>query len=182
MRQRADQVERWRPEAAHGLEGRLSLLRLAGIAPHNTTHRLVVQRLRERWPGRYGQKRKQAIDVFRRLGDKLTIPLHDLGCLAEGPEHRPGMHGADRVQPKQERGDDAEVATTATHSPEQVSVFFGTGGDETSIRQDHIHGEEIVNGETTGTGQMAKPATQGESANTSGGDDTARAWPGQRRA
>src|SRR5256885_1993978 len=119
MRQWADQVESRRPKAAHGLEGRLSLLRLASVAPHDTTHRLVVERLRERWLGRYDQKRKQAVDVFRRLGDKLTVPLEDLGCLAEGPEHRPGMHGADRVQPKQERGDHAEVAAAATHPPEQ---------------------------------------------------------------
>src|SRR5215510_2374103 len=67
IRQRADQIERRRSEAAYGLEGRLSLLLPAGIAPHNTTHRLVVQMFREGRPRRYGQESEEAIDIFRRL-------------------------------------------------------------------------------------------------------------------
>src|SRR5215510_16398654 len=102
IRQRADQIERRRPEAADGLEGCLSLLLPAGIAPHNPAHRLVVQMFREGWPRRYAQESEEATDIFRRLGDKLTIPLHDLGCLAEWPQHRPAIDGADRVQTKQE--------------------------------------------------------------------------------
>jgi len=102
MRQRADQIERRWPEAADGLEGCRSLLLPAGIAPPNTTHQLVVQMFREGWPRRYGQESEEAIHIFRRLGDKLTVPLHDLGCLAEWPQHRPAIDGADRVQPKQE--------------------------------------------------------------------------------
>ena len=102
MRKWADQIERRRPEAADGLESCLSLLLSAGIAPHNTTHHLVVQMFREGWPRRYDQESEEAIYIFRRLGDKLTVPLHDLGCLAEWPQHRPGIDSADRVQPKQE--------------------------------------------------------------------------------
>src|SRR5262245_31073590 len=117
--ERADQIERRRPEAADGLEGCLSLLLSAGIAPYNTTHRLVVQMLREGWPRRYGQESDEATHIFRRLDDKLTVPLHDLGCLVEWPQHRSAVDGADRVQPKQEGGDDAKVATTTAYSPEQ---------------------------------------------------------------
>src|SRR5215475_15501657 len=124
MRQRADQIERRRPEAADGLEGCLSLLLPAGIAPHNTTHRLVVQMFREGRPGRYAQESKEATDIFRRLGDKLAVPLHDLGCLAEWPQHRPAIDGADRVQTKQERGNDTKVATTTADAPEQVGILF----------------------------------------------------------
>src|SRR5215510_10098879 len=102
IREWADQIERRRPAAADGLESCLSLLLPASIAPHNPTHRLVVQMFREGRPRRYGQESEEAIDIFRRLGDKLTVPLHDLGCLAEGPQHWPGIEGADRVQPKQE--------------------------------------------------------------------------------
>src|SRR5262245_64734390 len=72
IRQRANQIERWRPEAADGLEGGLRLLVPAGIAPHNPTHRLVVQMVREGWPRRYGQEREEAIDIVRRLGAKRT--------------------------------------------------------------------------------------------------------------
>src|SRR5262245_40588971 len=73
IRQRADQIERWWPEAADGLESCLSLLLSAGIAPYNTTHRLVVQMFREGWPRRYSQESDEATDIFRRLGDKLTV-------------------------------------------------------------------------------------------------------------
>src|SRR5262245_57690435 len=72
MRERADQIERRRPEATDGLESCLSLLLSAGIAPHNTTHYLVVQMFREGWPRRYGQESEEAIHIVRRLGDKLT--------------------------------------------------------------------------------------------------------------
>src|SRR5262245_2264040 len=102
IRQRADQIERWRPEAADGLESCLSLLLSAGIAPHNTTHYLVVEMFREGRPRRDGQGREEATNIVRRLCDKLPVPLHDLGGLAEGPQHRPAIDGADRVQPKQE--------------------------------------------------------------------------------
>src|SRR5467141_2896207 len=102
MRQRADQIERRWLEAADGLEGCRSLLLPAGIAPHNTTHHLVVQMFWEGWPRRYGQESEEAIHIFRRLGDQLTVPLHDLGCLAAWPQHRPAIDGTDRVQPKQE--------------------------------------------------------------------------------
>src|SRR5215470_3939385 len=148
IRQRANQIERWRPEAAAGLEGGLSLLWPAGIAPHNATHRLVVQMFREGRPRRDGQESDEAINIFRRLGDKLTVPLHDLGCLVEWPQHRPTIDGADRVQPKQEGGDDTKVAPTTADAPEQVGILFRTGGDQPSIRQDQIHGKEIVHGET----------------------------------
>ncbi len=50
-------------------------------------------------------------------------------------------------------------------------MLFGTGGDQTPVCQDHIDGEEIVNGEATCAGQMAEPATQGQSAHASGGDN-----------
>src|SRR4029453_11312930 len=123
IRQRANQIERWRPEAADGLESCLSLLLSAGIAPHNPTHRLVVQMFREGWPRRYGQESEEAIHIFRRLGDKLTVPLHDLGCLVEWPQHRPAIDGADRVQAKQEGGDDAKVTTTTADAPEQVGML-----------------------------------------------------------
>src|SRR5499427_6386743 len=129
--------------------------------------------LRKGRPRRYSQESDEATDIFRRLGDKLTIPLHDLGCLAEGPQHRPAIDSTDRMQPKQEGGDDAKVATTTAYAPEQVGILFSTGGDQTSICQDHIHGEEIVNGETAFTGQMAELPAQGEAANASGGDNTA---------
>jgi hypothetical protein len=71
------------------------------------------------------------------------------------------MHRVDRVQSEQKRRDHTKVTAAATHRPEQISVFFGTGSDEPSIRQNHIHGEQLVNGEATGTGQVADAAHPG---------------------
>src|SRR5262249_1198821 len=99
-------------------------------------------------------------------GQQLLSPLH-------GPQHRPAIDRADGMQPEQERGHHAEVAPPAAHGPEEVAVVLGVGGDEATVRQHHIHAEQVVDSQAVGACEIADAAAQGEAADAGGGDEAA---------
>ena len=81
--------------------------------------------LGERRPRRDDEEGEEAVDLTRRLGDELAIPLQHLDAVLDVPEHRAGVVGVDRVRLEQERRDHAEVAAAAAHRPEQIGVLLG---------------------------------------------------------
>ena len=65
-----------------------------------------------------------------------------------------------RVQPEQEGGDHPKISTTTPQCPEEIRVDFLAGGDKTAVRQDHIHFEHIVDGQTVSSGDVSGSAAQ----------------------
>ena len=90
------------------------------------------------------------------------------------PEHRPGVEVLDRVQPEEERGDDAEVAAAAAQRPEEIGVLRLAGGDEAAVGEHDVGLEQIVDGQPELAREVAQPAAEGDAADAGGGDDAAR--------
>ena len=53
-------------------------------------------------------------------------------------------------------------------------MLVGIGGDEAAVGQDHVHLEQIVDGEAIAARQVAQPAAEGDPADAGGGDDAVR--------
>src|SRR4051812_40875994 len=65
-----------------------------------------------------------------------------------------------------EGGDHAEVAATATQTPEEVGVFGGARDQQGALRGDDIGGQEVVARQAVLPCQPAKAAAQGQAGNT----------------
>ena len=161
-------------KARMGLNTRSAFLTGPGVAPDDATHLLVVQMLRERWPGRHREKRKEAVDVAGRFRHEAAIPPHHVGCILERPEHRSRVVRLNRMGLEQQRRHDAEVAAAATHRPEQIGVLPGTRGHEPAVSQHDVHGEQVVDGEAALTRQMTDSAAKREAAHSGRRDDARR--------
>ncbi len=133
-----------------------------------------MQILRERWRRRDDEDAEPAVEVLRRLGDEVAIPPHDLGGLVNRPEGRPADHRADRMQPEEERRDDAEVAASTPDRPKEIRMLVGVGRDKAAIGQDDVHGQQVVDGQAIFARQVTQAATKGKAADAGGGDEAAR--------
>ena len=80
----------------------------------------------------------------------------------------------------QERGDDTKVAVAASDHPEKVGVFVSVGGDPPSLRQHHIHGEQIVHGEAVPVRQVTVSTPEGQPTDTGGRDGAAHCRQAKR--
>jgi hypothetical protein len=67
------------------------------------------------------------------------------------------------VQLVQERGDDAEVATTTAYGPEQVGMFVGAGCDKAAIGEDHVNAQQVVDRQAQCTREVAGASAQRQS-------------------
>src|SRR5713101_4458031 len=74
MRNRPDEVERGRLEAANRFEDLLRFLGRSRVAPHDAAHLLEVQMLRERWSWWYGEKCEKSIERVRGFLDETAVP------------------------------------------------------------------------------------------------------------
>ncbi len=174
VRYRADPVQERRAELLPDRrEGCLGLVERAGGAPDDAAHRLPPQVLREGRRRGHGQEGEEAVELVGRRREEVPVPAQDVGGALQGPEHRPGVDGVDRVEPEEERGDDAEVAAAAAQGPEEVRVLGRAGRHEPPVGQHDVGFEEVVDRQAAGAGQVAEAAAEGEAADAGGGDDAA---------
>ena len=170
-RNRPGKVHRGRRERADRLEDVAGLGGVARVAPHDHAHLLQVVLLREHRYGRHGDEAEPAVEILRGVHDEVAPEAEDLPPLAERPEDRPAVDGADRIAAEQERGHDPEVATAAAQGPEEVGVLARARGDEAAVGQDQVRLEEVVDREAVTARQVADSAAQREAADAGGGDE-----------
>jgi hypothetical protein len=130
-----------------------------------------MQLLRERRGGRNACEQEEAAELLRRGQDELAVPAQDVAGGLEVPEHRPGDHVADGVQPRGERGDDSKVAAAAADRPEQVGLGALVGVDDASVCQHDLRAEDVVDREPGPACQVADAAAEHQPARAGGRDD-----------
>src|SRR2546428_4542633 len=81
---------------------------------------------------------------------------------------------AHRMKLELEGRNDAEVAPTAPHAPEQVLVLRGAGSQDVASRGDHLDGEQVVAGEAVLASKAAHPAAEPQPPHTGMSDDARR--------
>ncbi len=173
-RNRPSDVDRWRAKRPNRREPLGSRLQWTRVAPYDHTHLLHLILLGEGRHRRHRYEAEPAVDVLGRATNEVAPERHQLGRLFERPENRSAVHRADRVQPEEERGDDAEVAAAAAHRPEQVGVLIRIGGDEAAVGEHHIHLEQVVNRQAERAREVADAAAERQPADSRRGDEAAR--------
>ena len=78
------------------------------------------------------------------------------------------------MEPEQERGDDAEVATAAAQRPEEIGVLRLARRDEGAIGQHDVGLEQIVDGQAELPGEVTESSAQGDAPHPGGGDNAGR--------
>src|SRR5690606_37231703 len=82
--------------------------------------------------------------------------------------------GTQGIHVELEAGDDTEVASAASKSPEEVGILVFAGRDQLAFRGDHVHRHEAIDGEAVPAHEVAKAAAKREPANAGRRDDAAR--------
>jgi hypothetical protein len=121
--------------------------------------------------GRNHEEGEEPVHLLGCLTHQVSIRSHDLGGAVHLPQHRPGRHGAHRMEAEVEGGHHAEVAATAPQGPEQVRMVLLVGVHERPIGEDQVGAEQAVDGEAETTGEVPDAAAQGEAAHPGGGDE-----------
>jgi hypothetical protein len=65
------------------------------------------------------------------------------------------------VRLKQERRGDTEVSAATADGPEQITIFIGARNDKSSIGQDNIGGQQIIDGQAVLSCEVSDAATKG---------------------
>jgi hypothetical protein len=86
-----------------------------------------------------------------RLGDALTLVLE-----------APTDDTLERVKPEIGMRDHAEVPAASAKPPEQLGVLVLARADDLAGRGDQLGGKQVVAGEPVLGGQVADPASKGE--------------------
>ena len=73
---------------------------------------------------------------------------------------------------KQERRDDAEIATPAAQRPEEVGVLLGARRQQLAFGADDLEREDVVAGQAMLSHQPADAAPEGQAGDAGPGDDT----------
>jgi hypothetical protein len=76
-----------------------------------------------------------------------------------------GTNYPDGMRPEQERGHHAEVSATSADGPEQVTILVGARNDKSSIGQDDVGCQQIVDGQTVLTREVSNAAAEGQASN-----------------
>ena len=129
--------------------------------------------LGERWPWRHRRVGEEAVQLARGVRDELAVGGQHLSARLDRPECRAADHGPDLVQAEEEGGDDAEVAAAAPDRPVEVGVLIGGGANPLAAGEHDVGLDQVVDRETELAGQMAHPATQRETTDARGRDDSA---------
>ena len=112
-----------------------------------------------------GTQADPAAQLLGQRWQQLPVPAHHLGGVGEVVEDRAADDRAvlaDVVAGEREGGDDAEVPAPAAQRPEQVAVGVLAGGHERPVREDHVGGHQIIDGQPEAPGQIADPAAEGQ--------------------
>jgi hypothetical protein len=135
------QVENRRSELLERLHDLLPLLDRSRVAAHDAHDQLAVQfsgHERKWWrlPVDYDRH-----ELIRCLRYPLAVETQDVRRIFHRPEDRSSEHGrTHRVEAELELGDNAEVAASSPHPPEEVRVLRRARLDEFTLGSDQIHG------------------------------------------
>src|SRR6266404_7220877 len=66
-----------------------------------------------------------------------------------------------------EKGDNAEISTSAAERPEEIVVFRSAGSKHFAVGCDHLQRQQIVDGHPVLTDQPANTTSEGQATNTS---------------
>ncbi len=80
----------------------------------------------------------------------------------------------DRMELELEAGDDTEIPTATTQSPEKIGVFGFAGAHLVALSGDDIRGEQVVDGHPVLPAQPAKAAAEGQAGHARGRVDAER--------
>jgi len=111
----------------------------------------------------------------RCLSGPVAVETQYLRRSGPGPEDRPGHDNrTDSAQPELELGDDSEVAAAPADSPEQIRVLGGTRPHEVTASGNHVHRQQLVDGEPVLAHQPAQAAAEGQAGDTGMGHNPRR--------
>ena len=134
----------------------------------------TVPVFRDERQGRGDLETRETAELLWRILDELVEHAEQHCGVFQVVEDRTGEHLVHLVELVFQRRHHAEVATAASQTPEQVLVLACAGGEELSVRGDHIGGEEVVDGKSVCPRQAADTAPKGEAGDAGGRDDAAR--------
>ena len=163
VRHRLDDVGHRRPEAAQGVQHALAVLDRPRVARGERQHDRAVGALGQEGRGGDGGDEGDGAELVRHLGAIAAVEAQDVAGLVDGVEHRTAEDAPERVELVGERGDDAQAAAApAAQPPEQVRVLGLAGGEELSLRGDHVGAEQVVAARSVLAREPADAASQGE--------------------
>ena len=99
-------------------------------------------------------------ELLRRVPDEFIEHSKDGRGVFQVVEDRTGEDLIDLGEAILKRGHDAEVATTAPQSPEQILVLAFARGKEFPGRGHHVGRDEIVDRQPKPAGQVADASSQ----------------------
>jgi hypothetical protein len=175
IRFRLAHVEQRRAEPSERSHDLLALVDRPRIAAADDHHVLAME-FRGHERGRehpaVGNDRGQLLGHF---GDPVAVEPQHLGGVLHCPEDRPGEdQRPDRVEAELEIGDDAEVPTAASHTPEEVRVLGLRRLHELSVRGHQIDAQKLVDRQPVLALEPTDPPTEGEPGEAGVGDDARR--------
>ena len=171
IRHRRDPFGDGRRRFAERGEGFLRFRRFSGPTDDHRAEGVAVALLRDERQGRRNLPCEEGAELPRRVRDVPIVRPDHLRGVFDLEEHRTSDDVLDRVQPKFEVRDDAEVPSAASERPEQVFVGLRSGGHEGAIRKDHIRRDQVIERESGASGEVADPASECQARDAGRGDD-----------
>jgi GTP-binding protein HflX len=123
-------------------------------------------------PCRHEQDHRRAVGTRDRADLDGQLIGQARRYLGKPTQNRPGFReGIDQharddvgqfVQTNAHLGHDAKISAAATQDPEQILFVARLGGDDTSVRQNDVGGDQIVERKTEAADQWPIAAAQGE--------------------
>src|SRR5262249_39593976 len=100
--------------------------------------------------------------LIRREGRNIGAALQNTLCLRKRIYKHPGADIRHVVQAVVHRGHDAKVSTATAQCPKEFVLTVVSRERDTSIRENDLHREQIIESETEAADQWAVAAAQGE--------------------
>ena len=174
VQRRSDQIQERRSELAQRVDGTLAVFDGSRVAAADRDCGPEVKVLVDNRQGRDRAEPHDVAELVRRIRDELAVEAQDVGGVLGRPEHGSGDDGgANRVQGKTERADDAEVPASASQGPEQVRVIARRRHHDLALGGDHFGLDEIVDGEPVLAHEPAEAAAQADAADAGVANDAA---------
>lgn len=112
---------------------------------------------------------------FVRSGcDEATKMTDDIDCVVSRMEQESAQDGMNLVRFEFERSDNAEIPTPAAKTPEEVLVFARTGAEHSTVCDNRLAGQQIVDRHAVLANQPAHATAHGEARDARLGHDAAR--------
>ena len=175
VRHRGDAVQqRLRQGVQQRRHGRTGVFLVTDVGPDHGTDRPQLELFGERRGRWHLGVREEAVQRPRGVREELPVGLQHGVALADVPEGGSADEPGDVVQPEGERGDHAEVAAAAAEGPEQVRFLGRARPHLAAVGQHDLRREQVVDGQSVRPRQMTESTTEGQAADTGGGEDAAR--------